>query len=64
MRCKERILRAGLTSANLLLGIALSSSPAVAGFCSVTAVPAPSSLSLLGVGVAAVGAFVIRKLRK
>ena len=63
MPTPDSILRSGLAVVSALAAGILSATPAFAGACSV-AVPEPSTLALITVGVAGVGAAFIRSRRK
>jgi len=62
MEQTDRTIRSSFVLANLLVSIALSASPALAGQPS--PVPLPGTLSLVGIGAAVIGAVVIRSRRK
>jgi len=64
MPTPDSILRSGLAVVSVLAAGILSATPAYAGITCITAVPEPSTLALITVGVAGVGAAFIRSRRK
>jgi len=64
MPTPDSILRSGLAVVSVLVAGILSATPAFAGITCSTAVPEPSTLALITVGVAGVGAAFIRSRRK